>query len=170
MSEVDLKTALYQAFPKHREGPKHLDHASFVELRRDLSLLDHDSLQRCLSQVLINLLQTHTNDPDNEEGAEAVIRCLEVISHRRSYGSDVQVFGRAAADAIAAENNERDLLKESVFADFTEEQAAALARWLAIASQWADFKYCQAELESALAYWKSRSENRGGPPSRRSGA
>ena len=164
MSEVDLKTALYQAFPKHREGPKHLDHASFVELRRDLSLLDHDSLQRCLPQVLVDLLETHTNDPGNEEGAESVIRCLEVVSDSRNYDSDVEFLGRAAADGISAENSERDLLKESVFAGFTNEQAAALARWLEIASQWTDFKYCRAELDSALAYWKWRSETRGGPP------
>lgn len=163
MSEPDLKAALYQAFPKHREGPKLLDHASFVELRRDLSLLDHDSLQRCLPQVLIDLLQTHTNDPDNDEGAESVIRCLEVVSHSRNHDSDVQTFGRAAADAIAAETTQRDLLKESVFANFTNEQAAALATWLEMASQWTDFKYCRAELQSALTYWRSRSEVRGGP-------
>src|SRR6185503_13524143 len=76
---AEIKDLLVRAFAEEIKQSASLSHRDCVELRQNLISLREEDVKRLLPFVLIDLLETHTNDCRKLEDSDAVIRLLTPI-------------------------------------------------------------------------------------------
>lgn len=116
---------------KEFEENKPVSHEQCVEFRTFLPHLPPEDRQYFLPRVLEDLLDTHTGDDVETEGAEFVLMELN--------GSDDKNIGF-----------------EYIYARFTHEQAQAICEWLRLARTWSDLNLFTKYVDSAHSYWCRR--------------
>lgn len=134
-----------------------MSHKEAVEFfRHKLLILSSADFKYYLPKVLAELIDSHTNDPRDNEGAEAVLDILDV---KRSANDDdwaQKEFGPEAAQYASEADNRLGSILDDLFKDFTSAQAVAILDWLLLAATWRDFQRCQDTLSQATAFWKKR--------------
>ncbi len=74
--ETETKDLICRAFDKELHNERKLSHSECVELRHSIIRLYDSDIVRFLPQVLIDLVDTHTNDYGNTEDIEEVVFTL----------------------------------------------------------------------------------------------
>ncbi|HMS84894.1 MAG TPA: hypothetical protein PKD12_14695 [Nitrospira sp.] len=135
-----------------------LTHDECLDMRTKLLSVHVEDVECFLSQVLEDLLDTHTGKASNSEDVESVVDFLDVPTS----GNDVQ-FWKERLDRERFEhmlNLEEELRSEkyTTFKHITPLQARALCAWLEYARTWADLEWNIEQVNSALAYWTKRAQ------------
>jgi hypothetical protein len=152
-SPSEVKDLIRSSFPSPE---KSLSHAECVYMRSRLALLDAKDLPRCLAQILIDLIDTHTGIAGESEDAEAVVQSLDVFVSgtdlefiRKEYGEE------ALRKTIEDENYLRQAAKKD-FINFNPRMANAIYEWLKLAHTWQDLKWYSKDILNAMEYWSKR--------------
>ena len=148
---MQLKQAFECVMNDLSPGETEPSHNDCIILRIEMCLLNPPDLQWYLPRVLIDLLDTHTNDFWETENAEFVIMLLDA----KRYMSEGRI-----------NDYER---KNKEFEIFNKEQSRAILEWLLFASYWSDFELFSDDVLSAIEYWRDRvdhfeSEEKGTKP------
>ena len=138
---MQLKQAFECVLNDLSPGETEPSHNDCVTLRLEMCLLKPPDLQWYLPRVLIDLLDTHTNDFINTEDAEFVIMLLDA----KRYLSEGRIKDY--------ERNNKE------FEIFNKEQSHAILEWLLFASSWSDFEIFRDDVLSAIDYWRDKVES-----------
>jgi hypothetical protein len=142
-----IKTAFPKAFKKKR-----MTHLECVRLRPRLIAVSEDGFEEALAQVLLDLIETHTEKMGQSEDAEEVIRFLNVdedltcLESLPGYNDKNEHFlgGQLRSAKVAS------------LADINSLQAGILVEWLKAVKSWPDMSWYRDEVEAALVYWTKR--------------
>ncbi len=161
MSNTSLIGAIQSAFRHARSTaespPRSISHRDAVEfLRSKLISLSEQDFEYCLPLVLIELLESHTNDPYNTEGADDVLNILDVEPAPPDFEWEKQEFGDEAATYSAKATEELRNIRRRLFTNFTPQQAQAISAFLSEVETWRDYETIQDVLRSAKSYWQRR--------------
>ena len=146
---AEIKELLVQAFAEEIKHSVSLSHHDCVLLRQDLISLRVEDIKRCLPFVLIDLLETHTNDYRNIEDSDAVIRLLTPIETTSGGHPNATGLTRSEEEYVNQEQSK-------LFSAFSVGQAASIAKWLEEAKNWEDLCFCRTQIEIAHRYWTQR--------------
>jgi len=144
---VEIRDLLVRAFTEEIKQSVRLSHRDCVELRQNLISLRDEDVKRLLPYVLIDLLETHSDDYRNIEDGDAVIRLLTPIAQDQY--PDVPGLTRAEEDYMARAQGK-------LYSLFTSDQVAAIAKWLEAAKSWEDLCFCREQVEIAHRYWSEK--------------
>jgi hypothetical protein len=114
-------------------------------------LRDLDVKER-LPQVLIDLVDTHTDDFRNTENVEEVIWLLAPVD---AWEPDSR---HPEMPQLNIDKGYLATEKAKLFASFSEKQAAAIAFWLQSAIEWGDLALRRDQVASALRYWTHKAK------------
>ena len=126
-----------------------------MQLRETLACLEADALKWALPRVLEDLLDTHTNDPYDDQDLGMVLMHLNALSEY----PDSWYEGRAAMDgndaAIEDRRIDEELGRRNQLAskDMSAAQKQAIHAWLLLARTWKDSELYQDDIDAALRYW-----------------
>ncbi len=132
-----VRESLLAAF-KTATMPDKLSHDECVAMRTKLSLVSEKDLPGYLLPVLLDLLDSHTNYPENQF-ADFVILFLDDSR-------------RIETKELCRTARERDIAKY-----MTSQQARAILHWLKYARNWPVFQLWEDEINSAILYWQKSS-------------
>lgn len=151
-----IRSAFKEANPSSNNKP--ISHQECIDLRSDLCGLGSDRLLIYLPQVLDDLLDTHTNKPGLSEGAEEVVRYLNVLRE----GTDLDFVQKHwGPEALHKTLQDEKYLREEALKDFnsfTREHAFAIWKWLEFARNWQDLEWDIKHIDAAICYWEARSK------------
>jgi hypothetical protein len=148
-----VRSLLNTAFP--REGSS-LSHDDCVKLRSRLSMLSDDDLIICLPKVLEDLIDTHTNIPEESEYVEAVVQHLNVLVEGTDLNFIKEYWGQESLAKTLSDEEVIRKEKEKTYSKFTVLQSLAIVKWLELAQDWLDLKWYREDVDRALLYWRSR--------------
>jgi hypothetical protein len=139
----ETKSCLRRAFAPDISTSESLSHEDCLALRSQLASLSPEDVRECLPAVLIDLVDSHTNDMNTTENVEEVIWFLN---------PDEDELGEDSDGGLAALSRH----KARVFDSFSLQESAAVARWLQLAITWGDLQLCRDQVEMALRYWAKK--------------
>jgi hypothetical protein len=149
---AEIKDLIMNAFAEEMKQTISLSHSDFVELRQDLISLRDEDIKSLLPFVLIDLLETHTNDYWKIENGDAVVRLLTPVEPIEDAHPNVPGLTKAEEEYMAREQN-------GLFSIFSASQAASIARWLEAAKGWEDLCFCRDQIEIANRYWSQKASS-----------
>ncbi|HEX4122317.1 MAG TPA: hypothetical protein VH619_17000 [Verrucomicrobiae bacterium] len=152
--EEQVRELLLDCFPIDRR--KRMSHEDCVQLRSRLISLRSEDVPGALADVLEDLLETHSTDPND---AEAVIRYLNASGE----GTDMEFirkqWGDEALDKAKTDEKILRTAKMNEFACLDKKQAQAIVEWLTVAKTWPELRGYTSQADAALAYWRARSSS-----------
>jgi hypothetical protein len=134
-----------------------LSHKDAVDFfRSNLVTFSPSDFHYYLPRVLLELLQTHTNDPYENEGAEAVLGLLDIEPSQAHTEWEAAQFGVNAATYAADARKRLAEMRRERIEMFTSTQAEAVAAFLMEAAKWRDFDNMRDVLANAQSYWNEK--------------
>ena len=148
-TKSEIKELLLYAFADElKEGVK-LNHEDCVLLRQELISLRDSDVKKCLPIVLIDLLETHTDNYTDSESSDSVVRLLTPIGLAQNEKSNLEKgLTKSEEDYLFREQTR-------LFSIFAPEQRAAIAAWLGATRVWVDLFFYRDEIEIAYKYWST---------------
>jgi hypothetical protein len=152
-SELEIKDLILGAFADESIEAINLNHQDCVIVRSQLIGLRDSDVKKLLPIVLIDLLETHTNNYANTEDSDAVIRLLTPVGLMLNEESDQEMGLTKAEEEYLAEGQAK------LYSLFSSKQAAAIAAWLETAQDWLDLLFCRDQIKMAYGYWSKRAKS-----------
>jgi hypothetical protein len=146
MNEKSIRCEIERSFSAELSHGRRLSHSECVALRSQLALLDLADLKECLPQVLIDLLESHTDDYRNTEDIEDVVWFLMPVEQGEGAFGLARIGGEGAKLVHSA--------SEKIQKSLNPDQRAAIAHWLKVALEWEDLLLRREEVELAVRYWE----------------
>lgn len=156
----EVRRVLREAFADWRNDPDNpsLTHVQCLDIRTKLLSIQTKDMDYFLSQVLEDLLDTHTSKPGNSEDAESVVEFLDVPTVSSDGALLKERLGREGFQGVRDQEEELRSEKYSALAHITPVQAKALCAWLKYARTWDDLEWNIDLVDSAYAYWSGRAQ------------
>lgn len=156
----EVRRVLREAFSDWRNNPDNppLAHNQCLDMRTKLLSIRTEDIDYFLPQILEDLLDTHTNKPDNSEDVESVIDFLDVPTVSSDGAVLKERLGREGLEGVRNQEEELRSEKYSALAHITPVQAKALCAWFKYARTWDDLEWNIDLVDSAYAYWNGRAQ------------
>jgi len=153
-----VRGLLRRAFSSWHSDPNYLalDHEDCLDMRAKLFTVRSEDIEYFLSQILEDLLDTHTGEPGKSEEVESVVDFLDVPTLAIDVEFVRNHWGSQALAKFSKDGQELRARKEVMFARATTEQAQAICAWLHYAKTWRDLEWDTDSVDSALSYWLKR--------------
>jgi hypothetical protein len=154
--KAEVRDLLVRAFTEEMKQVGTVSHSDCVALREDLIMLRDEDVKELLPFVLIDLLETHSNDYRNIENGDAVIRLLSPVQPTKFEHPELPKMTAAEEEHAARAQIFMAERQNKLYSVFSRDQAAAVAKWLEGAKSWEDLCFCGELIEIAHKYWSEK--------------
>jgi hypothetical protein len=152
VQELRVKALLLSVFADEFSKTPPLSHHDCLTLRRELITLRDSDIKNCLPQVLLDLLETHTNDYTNSENVEEVVSLLNPVAN------DKRAQPHPEREEIIINLEPLARRQTELYSLFSVKQAEAIAAWLDLATHWEDLFFHRERVKMALVYWTQKAQ------------
>jgi len=155
-----VRRVLREAFSDWRANPDNhpLKHDECLDMRTKLLSVRIEDVDYVLSQVLEDLLDTHTGNVGHTEYVESVVDFLDVPTSAHDLGFWKERLDQEHFEHVLNIDEELRSEKYTALEHITPPQASALCEWLRYARTWADLEGDVDQVDSAYAYWAKRTQ------------